>query len=101
MADSTSSATTPAARAQSRPAVIIAALLYLIAAYQRTPCPCIALCILRHLECLASHPTADPLIRQMCHAVQETWALAAARGRQPPATPSPQPARKTGESLLH
>ena len=56
MADS--SPTTTAERAadgQSRPAVIIAALLYLITAYQRTPCPCVALCIVRHLECLAGH----------------------------------------------
>ena len=66
-------------RGQSRPAVIIAALLYLITAYQRTPCPCVALCVVRHLECLAAHAEADPVIRQICGAVRETWARMAGR----------------------
>jgi hypothetical protein len=70
-----------AARGQSRPAVIIAALLYLITAYQRTPCPCVALCIVRHLECLTVHEAADPVIRQICSAVRETWARIAGDAR--------------------
>ena len=78
----------PAARAQSRPAVIIAALLYLITAYQRTPCPCVALCIVRHLECLACHDAADPVIRQICDAVRDTWALVAATAQQRASAPA-------------
>ena len=79
-----------ATRGQSRPAVIVAALLYLIAAYQRTPCPCVALCIVRHLECLARHEGADPVIRQICSAVRETWAQIAATAHLARA-PSAQP----------
>jgi hypothetical protein len=67
----------PASRAQSRPAVIIAALLYLIAAYQRTPCPCLAGCIVRHLECLIEHEAAEPVIQQICAAIRGTWIGAA------------------------
>ena len=66
-----------AADQQSRPAIIIGALLYLITAYQRTPYPCVALCIVRHLECLAGHEAADPVIRQICRSVRETWARVA------------------------
>jgi len=47
------------AQGQSRPAVI-AGLLYLIAAYQRRPCPWLAGCIVRHLECLTHHDSVDP-----------------------------------------
>ena len=32
-----------------------------------------ALCTVRHLECLAMHERADPVIRQICDAVRETW----------------------------
>ena len=81
------SPTIPAERAadgQSRPALILAALLYLVTAYQRTPCPCVALCIVRHLECLAMHERADPVIRQICDAVRETWMKVAVGGQALP-----------------
>jgi hypothetical protein len=87
MADRLSSANAEiASRTQSRPAVIVAGLLYLIAAHQRTPCPCLAGCIVRHLECLARHEAADPVIRQICHAIRDTWALAAAAALSAPGT---------------
>jgi len=66
-----------AARDRSRPAVIIAGLLYLIAAHQRSPCPCLAGCIVRHLECLSSHDDVDPVIRQICRSIGASWQQAA------------------------
>jgi hypothetical protein len=90
MAERTSRTTAEiASGSQSRPAVIVAGLLYLIAAHQRTPCPCLAGCIVRHLECLARHEAADPVIRQICHAIRETWTLAAAAA-QPAAEARPR-----------
>lgn len=74
----------PSPRTQSRPAVIIAGLLYLIAAHQRAPCPCLAGCIVRHLECLTRHEAADPVIRQICHAIRDAWAPATATARDAP-----------------
>jgi hypothetical protein len=100
MADPRPTTPEPAARGQSRPAVITAALIYLIAAYQRTPCPCVALCIVRHLDCLADHQAADPVIRQICGAVRATWARAA-EGAQPARAESTKPERLSGQALLH
>ncbi len=87
MADRATSSAKQSASGESSPAVIIAGLLYLIAAYQRTPCPCVALCIVRHLECLDQHDAVDPVIRQICRSVRQTWAVLAAA---PQAGPSPQ-----------
>jgi hypothetical protein len=81
MADSALTTSKNLPHDRTRPAVIMAALLYLVAAYQRTPCPYVALCIVRHLECLASHEGTDPVIRQICRAVRETWAFAATQPR--------------------
>ena len=64
-----------------RPAVIIAGLLYLIAAHQRAPCPCLAGCIVRHLECLIRHEAEDPVIRQICCAIRDAWQPASATAR--------------------
>jgi hypothetical protein len=100
MAESNPTAHERAARGQSRPAVVVAALLYLITAYQRTPCPCVALCIVRHLECLAGHEAADPVIRQICSAARETWSQAA-RNSPPARGHSPQPERSANPTLLH
>jgi hypothetical protein len=89
----------PRARARSRPGVIIAALLYLVAAYQRTPCPCVALCIVRHLDCLAEHDGAEPVIREICGAVRETWRRAAGEAQDPAEVP--QTKRTINGTHLH
>lgn len=62
---------------QGRPEIIIGSLLFLMSAHRRTPCPCVALCVARHLECLTCHPEVDCVIRQMCDAVRKEWELAA------------------------
>jgi len=56
------------------------ALLYLMTAYQRTQCPCVAAAIVRHLEYLAASPgTAEPL-RLLCTRLQFEWRLPARTG---------------------
>lgn len=62
---------------QSRPEIIIGSLLYLMSAHRSTPCPCVALCVARHLECLTCHPEVDCVIRQICDALRKEWELAA------------------------
>jgi len=62
---------------RDRPAIIIGSLLYLMSAHRRTPCPYLALCVARHLECLTRHPDVDCVIRQMCDAVRKEWEFAA------------------------
>ena len=52
----------------SRPETVTAALLYLMTHYARTGCPRLALCISRHMQCLASHPDAAPVLRDICAA---------------------------------
>jgi hypothetical protein len=75
-------------RGQSRPAVVIAALLYLVTAYQRTPCPCVALCIVRHLECLTwgSPRAAAAPVRMSCACTPATPGI---RFRSAPAISPP------------
>ena len=60
----------------SRPEALVAATLYLMTHYARTGCPRLALCISKHLQCLAVHPDADPIVRDICAGVQGTWAEA-------------------------
>jgi len=79
---------------QGRPEIIIGSLLFLMSAHRRTPCPCVALCVARHLECLTCHPEVDCVIRQICDAVRKEWQLAA--GIAPPNIP--QECGKTGVS---
>jgi len=59
--------------APSRAETITAALLYLMTHYARTGCPRLALCISRHMQCLASHPDADPVIRDICASLYGAW----------------------------
>jgi hypothetical protein len=61
----------------SRPQALIAAALYLMTHHARTGCPRLAVCIARHLQCLATHPEADPVIRDICAALHGAWAEAA------------------------
>ena len=58
----------------SRPETLIAALLYLMTHHARSGCPRLATCIARHLQCLAVHPGADPMIRDICAGMHHAWA---------------------------
>lgn len=56
---------------------VTAALLYLMTHYARTGCPRLALCVFRHLQCLALHPDAAPVIRDICASLHGAWQAAA------------------------
>ena len=69
----------------SRADTIAAALLYLMTHYARTGCPRLALCISRHMQCLALHPDAPTVVRDICASLHGAWQQAAvpsAPGRQ-------------------
>ena len=69
---------------ESRADTIAAALIYLMTHYARTGCPRLALCVSRHMQCLALHPTADPVLRETCAALHGAWSEAAgAQGGAP------------------
>jgi hypothetical protein len=61
----------------SRAETITAALLYLMTHYARTGCPRLAVCVSRHMQCLAVHPDAAPVLREICASLHGAWARAA------------------------
>ena len=61
----------------SRADTLTAALVYLMTHYARTGCPRLALCVSRHMQCLAAHPDAAPVLRDICAGLQGAWATAA------------------------
>lgn len=64
-------------QAQRRVETVLGALLYLMTAYRRKPCPGIAASVARQLECLARHPLADAMIRELSAEMCEEWKSAA------------------------
>jgi hypothetical protein len=56
---------------------LAAALIYLMTHYARTGCPRLAVCISRHMQCLALHPNAAPVLRDTCAALHGAWTRAA------------------------
>ena len=62
---------------RSRPDTVTAALLYLMTHYARTGCPRLALCVSRHMQCLATHPDAAPIVRDICAGLHGAWQTAA------------------------
>lgn len=59
--------------AEPRQEVLVAALLYLMTQYTRTGCPHVAVCVSRHLQCLALHPRASAAVRDTCAALHGAW----------------------------
>jgi hypothetical protein len=57
----------------TRPETLVAALLYLVTAYHRRPCPGLAACIARHFDCLARHPKASRLLSDVALASTAAW----------------------------
>jgi hypothetical protein len=66
----------------SRPETLAAALIYLMTHYARSGCPRLALCVSRHMQCLATHPEAGPVLRDICAALHGAWSDAAAGPRE-------------------
>ncbi len=61
----------------SRAETITAALLYLMTHYARTGCPRLALCVSRHMQCLALHSGAPRVVRDICASMHGAWQAAA------------------------
>lgn len=60
----------------TRAETIMAALLYLMTHYARTGCPRLAICVARHMQCLALHPDAPPVVRDICASLHGVWSEA-------------------------
>jgi hypothetical protein len=58
---------------ESRVETITAALVYLMTHYARTGCPRLAVCVSRHMQALALHPDAAPVVRDTCAALHGAW----------------------------
>lgn len=56
---------------------VTAALIYLMTHYARSGCPRLALCVSRHMQFLAAHPDADPVLRDICASLHGSWCEAA------------------------
>ena len=63
---------------ETRVETVTAALIYLMTHYARTGCPRLALCVSRHMQCLASHPEAAGVLREICASLHGAWSRAAA-----------------------
>lgn len=62
---------------ESRAETITAALLFLMTQYARTGCPRLAVCVSRHMQCLALHPDAPTVVRDVCASLHGPWSRAA------------------------
>jgi hypothetical protein len=60
----------------TRAETVTAALLYLMTHYARTGCPRLALCVSRHMQCLALHPDVAPVVRDICASLHGAWSEA-------------------------
>jgi hypothetical protein len=57
----------------SRAETVVAALIYLMTQHARTGCPRLAVCVSRHMQCLALHPDAPQVVRDMCASLHGAW----------------------------
>jgi len=57
--------------------MVATALIHLMTHYAQTGCPRLALCVARHMQCLATHPDAAPVLRDICSALHGAWSEAA------------------------
>lgn len=62
---------------ETRFETIAASLIYLMTHYARTGCPRLAMCVSRHMQCLALHPDAPAVLRDTCAALHGAWNIAA------------------------
>lgn len=59
-----------------QPASAFLPLEELMTHYARTGCPRLALCVSRHMQCLALHPDALPVVRDICAGLHGAWSEA-------------------------
>lgn len=70
-----------------------------MSAYTTHGCPRLAIMIRRHLDLLAAHPDADPLLASTSvHLIERTWAQADAQARKALA-PLAQAQARAGDAL--
>lgn len=67
----------------SRPDTIVAGLIYLMTHYARSGCPRLAVCVSRHMQCLAMHPEAPQVVRDICAALHGPWQEVAGGALEP------------------
>lgn len=53
---------------------LIASLVYLMTHYARSGCPRLAVCVSRHMQAIALHPDAAPVLRDICAGLHGAWA---------------------------
>lgn len=68
---------------EARVETITASLIYLMTHYARTGCPRLALCVSRHMQCLALHADAPLVVRDVCASLHGTWSAAAGAAPAP------------------
>jgi hypothetical protein len=61
---------------------LTASLVYLMTHYARTGCPRLAVCVSRHMQALALHPDAAPVLRDICAGLHGVWANAVSDDKQ-------------------
>jgi len=59
---------------ETRAETLVAALIYMMTHYARTGCPRLAVCIARHMQCLALHGDAPRVVRDICASLHGPWA---------------------------
>ncbi|HEX6156725.1 MAG TPA: hypothetical protein VFZ54_11910 [Burkholderiales bacterium] len=71
---------------ENRVESLTAALVFLMTHYAGTGCPRLALFVSRHLQELALHPDAAPVLRDTCSSLHGAWSQAAGElaGGAPP-----------------
>ena len=62
---------------ETRAETLVAALIYMMTHYARTGCPRLAVCISRHMQCLATHGGAPRVVRDICASLHGPWSQAA------------------------
>jgi hypothetical protein len=52
---------------------LVASLVYLMTHYARTGCPRLASCVAGHMQAVALHPDAGPVLRDICAGLHGLW----------------------------
>ena len=60
----------------TRVEMLVASLVYLMTHHARTGCPRLAICVSRHMQALALHPEAAPVLRDICAGLHGVWTQA-------------------------
>jgi hypothetical protein len=60
----------------ARVETLTASLVYLMTHYARTGCPRLAVCVSRHMQAIALHPDAAPVLREICAGLHGVWSNA-------------------------